>query len=184
MRTILHLLVFCLLASCAGVALAKDPCKHETGPGLGLCTAYCEATECDCSYDPDCVVPNANDVACRNILFSYDFTTGHALACGDVCPCIDPNGWTDPGPANIFNAFATPTVQADSCDDFGTVVRVEKFFPDFGPTWTATVTDTQCSISEDAVGSIFFADFNFTLTPQQAATCRNLLRDQQAACDD
>ena len=102
MRKIFHLFLFCLLAACAGAALAQDePCEDDIGVALGLCTAYCDGTRCDCSYEPDCE-PRASATGCRNVYISYTVATGAALTCrNDVCPCLDISGWPSGNPTWI-----------------------------------------------------------------------------------
>lgn len=71
-----------------------------TGKGLGLCTAYCEAMQCD---DDN---PIANIAACEEVKSEFFSTTGLPMPCGDGtgepplpdigCPCdFDSQGLRD-----------------------------------------------------------------------------------------
>lgn len=176
MRKIFHLLLLCLLATFAGAALADDDvCDHDIGIGFGLCTAYCDATECDCSYDPDCE-PNADPVACQNLLYSYSFVTGTALACGDICPCIDPNGWPSERSFNLWNDFANGDIVATSCNVSGSNVTLAN------ETQIVRVRSNMCETLQADGPAFIPVDFKFTLTDEQAATCAARLAEGSNLC--
>jgi len=108
-----HTLAFALLLICTGTgaALAKTPdgmppsletvCDAETGAAYGLCTAYCEAMDCE-SADP-----HASATACGQVRSRFQKITGRDLPCELTCPCTS---------IPAFNAVLTG---ANSCFDTG-----------------------------------------------------------------
>ena len=87
---ILATFVVCSTDAVAGDDICRD--AGLTGKGFGLCTAYCEAMDCDSEN------PNANDTACTEVQTKFLAETGlSSLPCGDgtgepplpdlECPC-------------------------------------------------------------------------------------------------
>jgi hypothetical protein len=87
-------LAFALLLICTGAALADTPdgtppsgetvCDGEVGAAYGLCTAYCEAMDCE-SDDP-----SASETACNKVGTKFQNITGRAVPCevpAVTCPC-------------------------------------------------------------------------------------------------
>ena len=69
---------------------AEDICDAEEGRAKGLCTAYCEAMDCD---DPNTA---ANDAACDAVRGKFEAATGRELPCeipDDICPCSAYDTW-------------------------------------------------------------------------------------------
>jgi len=88
-------LAFALLLPSAGAVLAQTPdgqppseetvCDNESGAAFGLCTAYCEAMDCDSD------TPHASATACSKVRNKFMQITGRDLPCQAViCPCNDP----------------------------------------------------------------------------------------------
>ena len=67
---------------------AEDVCDGEEGRAKGLCTAYCEAMDCD---DPNTV---ANPAACEAVASKYTDATGRDMPCEiQTCPCAEYPAW-------------------------------------------------------------------------------------------
>ena len=86
-------LAFALLLICTGTALASTPdgtppsgetvCDGQTGAAYGLCTAFCEAMDCDSD------APQASQNACDKVGAKFLNITGQAPPCVAVaCPCV------------------------------------------------------------------------------------------------
>jgi len=94
MRTLTKaILPLCLLLTFAGAAAAQTPdgsppsqetvCDGQTGAAYGLCTAFCEAMDCD-SDDPQ-----ASQTACDKVGAKFLTITGQAPPCVvPACPCV------------------------------------------------------------------------------------------------
>ena len=87
-------LFFALLLICTGAALAQTPdgtppsgetvCDAETGAAYGLCTAYCEAMDCDSDE------PSPSATACGKVRSKFQNVTGRNVPCEVpviTCPC-------------------------------------------------------------------------------------------------
>jgi len=94
MRTLIKaVLPLCFLLTFAGAAAAKTPdgsppsqetvCDGQTGAAYGLCTAFCEAMDCD-SDDPQ-----ASQTACDKVGAKFLTITGQAPPCVVTCPCVE-----------------------------------------------------------------------------------------------
>jgi len=94
-RTLMTLIVFSLVFSVGFAASAKTPdgetpaeetvCDGLEGAQYGLCTAYCEAMDCDSSE------PKASDAACERVRSNFITNAGGGTgppchACS-ICPC-------------------------------------------------------------------------------------------------
>ncbi|MES1244762.1 MAG: hypothetical protein ABUT39_24355 [Acidobacteriota bacterium] len=89
-------LTLALLLLCAGAALAKTPdgvppsletvCDMEQGAAYGLCTAYCEAMDCESA------APHASATACAKVGGKFLQLTGRNLPCEVSCPCASVEG--------------------------------------------------------------------------------------------
>jgi hypothetical protein len=97
MKTLSTLFAFATFALVATPALATPPdvppagedvCDGEEGRAKGLCTAYCEAMDCDED-------PNASATACNKVKNNFTSLTGRAeLPCEVVeCPCAAYDLW-------------------------------------------------------------------------------------------
>jgi len=90
MKSIMALVLFSLLFSLGITSHAQTPdgetpaveevCDVEVGAAYGLCTAYCEAMDCD-SYEP-----KASEKACARVKANYEKKTGEVPPCD---PCFD-----------------------------------------------------------------------------------------------
>ena len=96
---LLSALTFGLVACFSAPALASTPdgvppafedvCDGEEGKANGLCTAYCEAMDCDDE-------PNASENACNKLKSRWQALTGRtSLPCETTCPCVDYPGWAN-----------------------------------------------------------------------------------------
>jgi hypothetical protein len=95
MRTLIKfILPLCLVLTFAGAAAAKTPdgsppsqetvCDGQTGAAYGLCTAFCEAMDCDSD------APQASQNACDKVGAKFLTITGQAPPCAvPACPCVD-----------------------------------------------------------------------------------------------
>lgn len=65
----------------------EDVCDGEQGKANGLCTAYCEAMDCDSGS-------NASEMACNQVKGRWQALTGRtSMPCESACPCADYLGW-------------------------------------------------------------------------------------------
>jgi hypothetical protein len=93
-------LAFALLLICTGTALASTPdgtppsgetvCDGEVGAAYGLCTAYCEAMDCE-SDDP-----HASETACNKVGTKFLNITGRDVPCevpAAACICASLPEW-------------------------------------------------------------------------------------------
>ena len=93
-------LFLALLLICTGAALAQTPdgetpagetvCDSETGAAYGLCTAYCEAMDCESDE------PAASETACTKVQAKFLNITGRDLPCeaaAVTCPCSGNPAW-------------------------------------------------------------------------------------------
>jgi hypothetical protein len=111
-------LAFSLLLICAGTgtALAKTPdgmppsletvCDAETGAAYGLCTAYCEAMDCESA------APHASATACSQVRSKFQNITGRDLPCELTCPCTSISGFNAvlAGASSCFDSDASLSV--------------------------------------------------------------------------
>jgi hypothetical protein len=65
---------------------AEEPCAGQSGAALGLCTAYCEAMDCDAAS------PTASPQACGQVGDGFEALTGERPPC-ERCPCNRPGGY-------------------------------------------------------------------------------------------
>jgi len=94
MRTLIKVILpLCLLLTFAGAAAANTPdgsppsqetvCDGQTGAAYGLCTAFCEAMDCDSG------APQASQTACDKVGAKFLTITGQAPPCVlPACPCV------------------------------------------------------------------------------------------------
>jgi hypothetical protein len=112
-RLTLALLSLCLLLTFASVSPAQTPdemppaletvCDMETGAAYGLCTAYCEAMDCETDN------PNASATACSKVRGKFQQTTGRDLPCEVNCPCADP------AVSSVFAAVLSGATPVNTC---------------------------------------------------------------------
>ena len=160
-------LAFALLLIWTGTALASTPdgtppsgetvCDGEVGAAYGLCTAYCEAMDCESP------TPHASPTACTRVRNNYLKHTGQPLPCEATCRC--------PEDLPLFAAFVDGTQPIQEC-----IATPE--------TISVSAADQQFSIVVSADGG-FCSDNGLPplvpLTEAEALVCRLLLRDTAAA---
>ncbi len=105
------ILPLCLLLTFAGAAAAQTPdgdppseetvCDGQTGAAYGLCTAFCEAMDCD-SDDPQ-----ASQTACDKVAGKFLQITGEAP------PCLTP---PIPACGNCMGIKNTPGCEVPACE--------------------------------------------------------------------
>lgn len=61
----------------------EDVCDGYTGRAYGLCTAYCEAMDCDDER------VHASDAACASVRRNFVKATGSELPCEESVPAVD-----------------------------------------------------------------------------------------------
>ena len=75
------------------------------GAAFGLCTAYCEAMDCDT------VDPEGTTKACARVSAKFNDITGRSLPCQvSLCPCAAEDWWNDfleSGPWNTCDVLNT-----------------------------------------------------------------------------
>ena len=112
-------LTFALLLICTGAALAQTPdgetpaeetvCDNETGAAYGLCSAYCEAMDCETDD------PSASATACSRVQEKFQQITGRDLPCEVppqvTCPCV--------AAFNTFAAVVNGQEPISSCSSSG-----------------------------------------------------------------
>ena len=156
----------CLLIS-AGLAQAETPdgqtpaeetvCDSQIGAAYGLCTAYCEAMDCDSA------APHASPTACSRVQANYERITGLPLPCEATCPCVEV--------LPLFQAFVNGTAQAAICQE--------------EPSYTNLVTAANEFVQVDTSVAPPTCSENFgtpvQITAAEALVCRQLLRAAAAA---
>ncbi len=88
MKSIMALVLISLLFSLGIASYAQTPdgdtpaleeeCDDQVGAAYGLCTAYCEAMDCNSEE------PWASEEACETVKTNYEYITGYSLPC-DPC---------------------------------------------------------------------------------------------------
>jgi len=152
-------------------------CDGEFGRAFGLCSAYCEAMDCDLANDGDPnTSPNASNTACGNIRDKYMRVTGEDLPCEQswVCPCAD-NGfadWDDLGKVGC-TSFEVPCPECGT-DYFGLAALNAGFFP---VAWLNNGDDNE--LPPNGCGVLLLGSY-VAITPQQAQSCISLI---QESCD-
>jgi hypothetical protein len=169
-------LAFALLLICTGTgaALAQTPdgtppssetvCDGQAGAAYGLCTAFCEAMDCD-SDDPQ-----ASQTACDKVGAKFLNITGQAPPCAvPTCPCVG----GVPGFSEALNG------------EFGGLTRCqESVFPEFGiDSVTLTTGDghTVNSVAGPNNGCSLRPGGTLFLPNDQALACSALLRETAVA---
>ncbi len=136
-------------------------CQGQTGAAHGLCTAYCEAMDCDSA------TPQASQKACDKVAANYAKITGQGTLPCD-CPCVtELPGWIDAvnGPlAQCFSGFFAPNS-----------VILFPVDPSVG------LPAAGVSIDGNAGVCGFFPIIGIPITAQQGQACVNLLQQRAAA---
>jgi len=134
-------------------------CAGQVGAAHGLCTAYCEAMDCDSAS------PQASSTACAKVRANYLRITGQAgLPCD--CPCVNQlPGWIDSVNSTILFC-GTSTME-------GFIVLETSAPPPFSDPFAAAF---------NGVGFCgFFPILALPITEQQGMACFNLLQQRAAA---
>jgi hypothetical protein len=132
-------------------------CAGQVGAAHGLCTAYCEAMDCDSAN------PQASPTACSKVRENYVKHTGQAPPCD--CPCMT----QFPGFADALNGpvLSCQRVGPFPGVDFTFLVTPSGFFPGSGQ-----VGRFQCgNVNDGALG----------ITAEQNAACLGLIKQKAAA---
>lgn len=161
MKKSLWILAFTFLVFGAGSAFAKTPdgkppsqetvCDRESGAAYGLCTAYCEAMDCD---DPN---KRASDAGCAAVRRNFEKKTGRPIPCAMTCPCA--------GLLQLFADINSGAVRVRRCiadDNLLTVITVD------GDRAVIDSLSPSCSVNGDPP----FVE----LTPAEVLVCRVSLR--------
>lgn len=127
-------------------------CDAQTGAAYGLCTAYCEAMDCDSP------APQASPTACSRVQQNFLRITGQPLPCLIPCPCA--------GQLPVFAAIV------------GGAATVEQCVAD-SSTISAVLADNTFAVVNSVATPAFCSDNLQTfvnLTAAEAIVCRDLLR--------
>lgn len=123
-------------------------CDNQSGAAYGLCTAYCEAMDCDSP------APHAAPRACDRVQANFVRHTGNPLPCDVSCPCTA---------LPLFAAFVAGTEDIEACVSGGGMTNVGN-----ANGFVTVTADNTCS--DNGV------DQTITLTVAEANVCRDLLR--------
>jgi hypothetical protein len=162
MRKIFLALALGFLLVSTGLSWAETPdgqtpseetvCDNQIGAAYGLCTAYCEAMDCDSA------APQASPTACSRVRGNFERITGQPLPCEATCPCVDA--------LPLFRDFVNGTAEAAVCQEdssFTTLVTPED---DFVIVDSGTAPPTCSANFEPPI----------QITAAEALFCRQLLR--------
>jgi hypothetical protein len=143
----------------------ESVCNGQTGAAYGLCTAFCEAMDCDST------APAASPTACSRVLDNFVRVAGQQPPC--LCPCAA-------GYATVQQAAASAGLPASFCEigesesqvHFGSpAIRLNLvYYPGqaaFCTAWNNSGTP-EASVSP--------------LTPGQVAACRSIIANSGGAC--
>lgn len=130
-------------------------CDLEEGAAYGLCTAYCEAMDCESA------APHASPTACSRVGDRFLQITGRPVPCGIACPCE-----RLPLFASIFAGGETISGCSDSPSGTG-VVTATGFA-------SVTVSETEGTCSDNS-------ETTLVITVEQAEACRGLLAAASAS---
>lgn len=132
-------------------------CDSQIGAAYGLCTAYCEAMDCDSP------APQASPTACSRVRGNYERITGQPLPCEATCPCADV--------LPLFRSFVNGTAKAAACQT--------------DPSFITLVTPEDEFVLVDSGTAPPTCSENFEppieITAAEALACRQLLRAAAAA---
>ena len=162
MKRSLSFFVIGFLTLWTGAAWADTPdgqtpseetvCDAQTGAAYGLCTAYCEAMDCDST------APQASPTACTRVKNNYQRITGQPLPCNVPCPCLS---------LPLFSAIVNGTAIPDRCIVDASTISV-------------LLPDGTFAFIDSAASPAFCSDnlqsFVNNLTAAEANVCRDVLR--------
>lgn len=124
-------------------------CDAQSGAAYGLCTAYCEAMDCDSP------APHASATACSRVGSKFTQFTGTPVPCDVSCPCTEE--------LPLFAAFVNGTETIDTCVSGGGLTNVGN-----ASGFVSVTADNTCSANGQGTGIV--------LTVAEANVCRDLLR--------
>ncbi len=139
---------------------AETICNGTTGAAHGLCTAYCEAMDCDSG------APQASQRACDRVRTNFANITGQGLPCD--CPCVTGfPGFADTlaGPLSGCFQIGTP----GSSFDLVILQTAGSFWPA-----SEVITGFGAACGNWFDGALF-------ITEAQGRNCNNLLRQRAAS---
>ncbi|HZF11521.1 MAG TPA: hypothetical protein VFE33_22255 [Thermoanaerobaculia bacterium] len=136
-------------------------CNGLVGAAHGLCTAYCEAMDCDSGS------PQASTKACAKVADNFLRITGQGLPCD--CPCVAQVPDFIQALNGQFGLVACIDQSAPGFEDFVVLVTGDNRFP-----------GADSGVLENACGFAFTGPA-IEITPQQAVACVNLTRQKAAA---
>lgn len=131
-------------------------CDLEQGAAYGLCTAYCEAMDCESA------APHASATACSRVGSKFLQITGREVPCGVTCPCE-----RLPLFASIFAGGEVLAACSDSPSGTGVVTANGAF-----ASVTISATEGTCSDNAETL---------LVITVEQAQACRGLLAAASAS---
>lgn len=129
-------------------------CDDQSGAAYGLCTAYCEAMDCDSP------APHASATACSRVGSKFLQFTGNPVPCDVSCPCTEE--------LPLFAAFVAGTEEIDSCVSGNGMTNVGN---DSGAFVSVMANNTCIASNEGTVIALSVAEAN---------VCRDLLRQASA----
>jgi len=132
-------------------------CDDQSGAAYGLCTAYCEAMDCDSP------APHASPTGCSRVAANYTRITGEPLPCDVTCPC--------PEELPLFAAFVNGTEPVVECAATPTTISVSAADQEF----SIVVSTAEGFCSDNGLAPFV------PLTGAEALVCRLLLRDTAEA---
>lgn len=124
-------------------------CDDQSGAAYGLCTAYCEAMDCDSA------APHASATACSRVGSKFLQFTGNPVPCDVSCPC--------PEALPLFAAFVSGTETIEACISGEGMTNVGN-----ASAFVSVMADNTCSDNGQAPF--------IQLTVAEANACRELLR--------
>ncbi len=144
---------------------AETVCNGQTGAAFGLCTAYCEAMDCDSS------APAASPTACRRVFDNFVRVSGRQPPC--LCPCAA-------GYAEVQRAAADLGLAATHCEIGDNESQVLFGSPAIRLNLVSYPnTAAYCTAWNDSgVPVVSVSD----LTPAQVASCRAIIAGSGGAC--
>jgi hypothetical protein len=129
-------------------------CDSQSGAAYGLCTAYCEAMDCDSP------APHASASACSKVRGNYQRITGHSMPCDATCPCGDQ--------ISLFASIAAGTETIGVC------------YTNSSETTIYTSTGDVVTVLNGNGCQANGVDPFVPLTPEQSALCGMILRNAAA----
>ncbi len=167
MRKIVSVLLLGSLLVSTGPSRAETPdgqtpseetvCDSQSGAAYGLCTAYCEAMDCDSPF------AEASPTACSRVRASYERITGQPLPCEATCPCVEA--------IPLFQAFVNGTAATAVCQEDSALTTLVSAENEFVFVDSGTPPPT-CGANFDPPVEI---------TAAEAFVCRQLLRTTATA---